>query len=275
MTERTTNAMTAQHGTASGRATGPTTTIAVVAILAVPLAGAWLWSTGAFRDPWQALLPVTFAMPIAAVLLWAALATLTRTALPTRPGAVPWNAVSKAFHWAMAAMILGTSALYYYIHFMDVSPAVPGGRAEYSRLLQIHKSLGLTVLALVGLRWLWNRTHPRPPEHAASHAQARLARRAHAAIYLLMIGVPLAGWCASMTYGGKTKYFGLFELPQWLPKDKALVEFFHPAHTYLAWTLLAIVMLHVVAACWHHVKAKDATLVQMLPGRARGGDGSR
>jgi cytochrome b561 len=89
----------------------------------------------------------------------------------------------------------------------------------------------------------------------------------HGLVYLLMVAVPVFGWAASMTYGAKTTFFDLFTLPMWLGKDETLVKFFHPGHRYLAWTLLALVGLHVAAALWHHAIKRDATLWRMLPGR--------
>jgi len=35
----------------------------------------------------------------------------------------------------------------------------------------------------------------------------------HRLLYGFMLIVPLLGWTASMTYCGKTSFFGLFELP--------------------------------------------------------------
>jgi cytochrome b561 len=241
--------------------------IVVVAVLAAPTGATWAYATGAFTGLPQFLVPLTFATPAIAFLVWTALTAITGSGLPPRPDAVAWHVVSKALHWSMALLILGTTALFYFMHFMDFTGDRPAVRAEFSRLLQIHKSLGLAVLALVAFRWAWNRRRPRPPEHAGSPAERRIARAAHRAIYGLMAAVPLAGWCSSMTYGASTRWFGLFEVPSWLPKDEALVKIFHPAHTYLAWALLALVALHVAAALWHHWGRRDATLVQMLPGR--------
>lgn len=91
-------------------------------------------------------------------------------------------------------------------------------------------------------------------------------------IYLGMLAVPFLGWSASMTYGGRTHFFGLFELPVLLPKNIEWANILQPAHIWAAWTLLALVGLHVVAALWHHFIKKDATLVQMLPRVTRGAD---
>ncbi|MGA0800831.1 MAG: cytochrome b, partial [Steroidobacteraceae bacterium] len=64
---------------------------------------------------------------------------------------------------------------------------------------------------------------------------------------------------------GRTFFFGLFELPVWLPKNLEWANVLQPAHIWLAWGMLAVVGVHVVASLWHHFVKKDATLVQMMP----------
>jgi cytochrome b561 len=112
----------------------------------------------------------------------------------------------------------------------------------------------------------WNLAVRRPPLVGVDSAAQRLALSAvHVTLYALMLAVPVVGWFASMTYGGKTSFFGLYELPMLFGKDDDLVKLFYPAHTYGAWILLALVGLHAAAAVWHHAVKRDATLVRMLP----------
>jgi cytochrome b561 len=241
-------------------------------LLLAPVAGLVAWQAGSFSQPaqfWQAL---PFAWPALAIGSWILLAWLLRIPLAGRPGVVPWTAVSKFFHWVMALSILGTTALMYYMVNMGDLATDTVLRAEYSRLLRLHKSLGLLVLFLVVLRFAWNRIHPRPPLPAGiSPAQRSSALGAHHALYALMLCVPLVGWTASMTYGARTSFFGLFEMPVWLPKSEKWVAILQPAHIYMARGLLALVGIHLAAALWHHFGKRDATLVQMLPGKPRRG----
>lgn len=241
-------------------------TIAAFVVLALPPMAAFaLYFAGAFTGPLQLLQPLPFAWLAASVGLWL-LASLVLGLKPRpRPGARPWSAVSKLFHWIMALAVLGTTALMYYIvNLGDLND--PPVRAEYSRLFRLHKSLGLIALSLVAFRFAWNRTRERPQlPGGMSSAQRRLAALTHGMLYAGLLFVPLIGWMASMTYGGRTHFFGLVELPVWLPKNEAWAAILQPAHIYLAWGLLGLVGLHVAAALWHHFVRRDATLVQMLP----------
>lgn len=245
---------------------------AVVAfcLLLAPLIGLWALATGRLTGPMQLLQPLPFAWPAVAVAAWIALAALLRLRPASRPATRPWSAASKAFHWVMALAVLSTTALMYYIaNFGDLQTDTVA-RAEYGRLLQLHKSIGLLVLFLVAFRFAWNRLRERPPLPATQTAAQRLAVRvAHGSLYAMMLVVPLLGWTASMTYGGKTRFFGLFELPVWLPKDIDWANRLQPAHIWLAWAMLALVGVHLAAALWHHLVRRDATLVQMLPDTGR------
>ncbi len=139
-------------------------------------------------------------------------------------------------------------------------------RGEYVELLRLHKSIGLIVLFLVVLRFAWNRHRTRPALPAAlSASQRRLALGAHHLLYALMLAIPLLGWFASMAYGGRTHFFGLFELPGFLGKDVDAAVLYRNGHIWLGWLLFAVLALHVAAALWHHFVKRDATLSQMLP----------
>ncbi len=102
-----------------------------------------------------------------------------------------------------------------------------------------------------------------------SEAQITASKASHHFLYLAMFIVPLLGWMASMTYGGRTFFFGLFEMPVWLPKNIEWANILQPAHIWLAWGMLAVVGIHTLAALWHHFVKKDATLAQMLPDTGR------
>src|SRR3546814_10324595 len=63
---------------------------------------------------------------------------------------------------------------------------------------QLHKSVGITVLALSLIRLGWRLGHAWPPFPAAMPRWERvLARGTHILFYVLMIGVPLLGWAAA------------------------------------------------------------------------------
>jgi len=243
--------------------------IIVGSVALAPLVGLWALQSELLVSTRQLLQILLFAWPATIAAGWIILSAVTGTAPSSRPALQPWSMVSKLLHWVMAFAILGTTALMYYmINIGDLTVDVY--RAQYSRLLKTHKSLGLLVLFLVALRFFWNRRQARPPLPAEMpRSQVIASKASHFTLYLLMLVVPLLGWMASMTYGGRTFFFGLFEMPVWLPKNIDWANVLQPAHIWMAWGLLAIVGVHLLAALWHHFIRRDATLVQMLPETGR------
>jgi cytochrome b561 len=213
-----------------------------------------------------------FAIPLFLVALWM-VAGVFGARLAPRPGSDRWHIVSKIFHWVMAFSILGTTALMYYSQTYEALAAEdPAMRAEYAELLKWHKSIGLIVLFLVLFRLAWNRSRPRPalPSGLAA-GQRRAALGAHHLLYLLMFLVPLFGWMASMAYGGRTRFFDLFEMPQWLDKNLETVNIYYYGHMWMGWVLFAALATHLAAALWHHFVRQDETLARMLPWGRRNG----
>lgn len=243
--------------------------VILLSLALAPLFGVLAWQAGwltGLTQLWQILL---FAWPASIVVFWVVFSRLFDVAIESRASAVSWSAVSKFFHWFMALCMFGTAALMYYmVNIGDLEDPVL--RAEYSFLLKQHKSVGLIVLFLVVFRFIWNRLQARPPlPEGVTRAQHLGSKASHYFLYLAMLVVPLLGWMASMTYGGRTFFFGLFELPVWLPKNMDWAYVLQPAHIWGAWIMFGVVALHAVAALWHHFVRRDATLVQMLPESGR------
>ena len=170
---------------------------------------------------------------------------------------VRYNPISVVFHWLMAAIIVATWSIAIVVSDMPLSPARITG---YSW----HKWLGVTVFFLVILRLVWRATHPAPQlEIKMPVWQERAMQLTHFALYLLMIVIPLVGWLMSSAKGYTVNYFGLFELPDLLSKDKALGHQLKDLHEYLADVLVALVCLHVLAALKHQFIDKDGLLSRM------------
>ena len=170
---------------------------------------------------------------------------------------VRYNPISVVFHWLMAAIIVATWSIAIVVSDMPLSPARITG---YSW----HKWLGVTVFFLVLLRLVWRATHPAPQLEIKMPAwQERAMQLTHFALYLLMMVIPLVGWLMSSAKGYTVNYFGLFELPDLLSKDKALGHQLKDLHEYLADVLVALVSLHVLAALKHQFIDRDGLLSRM------------
>ena len=77
--------------------------------------------------------------------------------------------------------------------------------------------------------------------------------------------MPLTGWTMSSARGFPVSWFGLFQLPDLVPKNKTLYHILDDTHVVLAWTLGSIAVVHLGAALRHHFMLKDDVLRRMLP----------
>jgi cytochrome b561 len=180
-----------------------------------------------------------------------------------RSNADRWGTVAKAFHWTIALAILGNGV---FGLLMDLSRS-PMQKINW---LALHKSIGLTVLALALLRLLWRWLDGRPREAPAPRWQQWSARAVHVLLYALIVAIPLSGWWFNSVTGKPLQWFKQFNLPALAQKDDTLRHLAHGVHEYLFWFLLLVLVVHVGAALKHHVFDNDNVLRRMLPfGRPR------
>jgi cytochrome b561 len=171
-----------------------------------------------------------------------------------------YGGVAIALHWILALGIL----LQVWLGFQ--LDDIPRGTPERSAWVNFHKSVGISLAALILVRLAWRVTHPPPPLPATMPSWERLAARAsHALLYACMIGVPLAGYVASNFSKFGIKYFGLVTLPPWGIDDKAIYAVFNTAHRILALVFAALILLHIAAALKHALVDRDGMTRRMWP----------
>lgn len=189
-----------------------------------------------------------------------------------------YTAVAVALHWAIAAAILANLGLGWWMGEAIEDQATA---AQAIAAFQLHKSLGLTVLALSLLRLAWRLAHRPPSLPEAMRPWERFAARSvHWAFYALMLVLPLSGWLYASTQWREdsplavpTLWFGLFEVPHLFGLDELahaarrdLAHDLRDAHEMLAWSLAALLALHVGAALKHRLVERDAVFASMRPG---------
>ncbi|MGY3039711.1 cytochrome b561 [Rhodanobacter sp. TND4EL1] len=180
-----------------------------------------------------------------------------------RSNARQWGTISKSFHWIIALAILG-NGLFGLLMDLAHSPM------QKINWLALHKSIGLTVLALALLRILWRLSERRPVEEPAPRWQQLSARVVHGVLYVMIVMIPLSGWWFNSVTGKPLQWFKQFNLPALAAKNDELRPFAHAVHEYLFWFLILVLVAHVGAALKHHVFDHDNVLRRMLPfGRPR------
>lgn len=187
-----------------------------------------------------------------------------------RDSAIRYGIVAMTLHWLIAVAILFMIAFGFYL------VRLPKGDPSLFPLVQVHKSIGLTILVLSVLRLGWRLINPVPPlPDTLSPLMKFVARATHVALYVLIIVIPLSGWAfvSASPLGFPTLWFGWFRWPHIsflaaLPRAEKLhiVGTLFTTHAYLAFAAAFLIALHAGAALMHHFLLKDDTLRRMLPG---------
>lgn len=180
---------------------------------------------------------------------------------PPLPTHSRYSSVAIGLHWSIAALII-----------VNLTLGIGHdafGKASVRTVMDVHKSIGLTVLALSLIRLGWRLGHPVPPLPVTVPGWQVLAMKTtHYFMYLAMIALPLSGWLMSSAFEKRMplKFFWLFEVP-FLPvkQGKAAMGLWHETHEILGFSMIAVLILHVLAALKHHLIDKDDVFVRMLP----------
>ncbi|WP_064697408.1 cytochrome b [Rhizobium aegyptiacum] len=170
-----------------------------------------------------------------------------------------YGAIAQGLHWLIAALV---GALFAIGWFMTSLPPSP----DTIKVFNLHKSIGVAVLALMLLRVGWRLLSPPPPLPSSMSWIAQCAAKlCHLALYLLLFAQPLVGLLHSGAANFPVVVFGLFTLPALGVPDDALKQRLEDVHGLLAWITLVVIALHVGAALRHHLLLKDGVLRRMLP----------
>lgn len=175
-----------------------------------------------------------------------------------RSSATTWGVVTRVFHWGMLVLFAGILSVGYYMTDLPLGP-------QKLKVYALHKSVGLTLLALAALRLAWRLGERRPLPSPMPAWQAWAASAAHVALYALMFLIPLTGWLYNSAAGFPLQWFHLFNLPALHASDPALKSLAKELHETGAALLIVLGLAHGAAALKHHFIDHDGTLASMLP----------
>lgn len=174
-----------------------------------------------------------------------------------RNSKLQWGAAARLFHWIGAAVV---AVLIGHGWWMTHQAVREQRFANYGW----HADLGYIFLALLLARLVWKLINPTPDLPADSKAWERaLAHAVHWLLYGLMLVTAGLGWGLAGTF---RRPLGDFALPA-IVADRTLHETLEPWHRVASYTLLAVVVLHVAAALWHHFVQRNDILRRMLGAR--------
>ncbi|NWH07112.1 MAG: cytochrome b/b6 domain-containing protein [Alphaproteobacteria bacterium] len=175
-----------------------------------------------------------------------------------------WTISQRIIHWLTALCVLIAAGIALYL----LNPpdwSEPYVRRYYAGIAY-HKLLGVTGLALVLLlAALGKRGRRRPGGPIMRFAAAGV----QVCLILFTALSAFSGYIANSFFGGALWLPGLGSLPSPLPYNESLGGLFTSAHQWLAYGVLFLIALHVVAALTHLFVLRDDVFSAMVTGGRR------
>lgn len=185
-----------------------------------------------------------------------AIMTATEPKLP-EPRTFHW--ATRIVHWLSALTVFGLFGSGLWMVGLDYY------HTWYQTAPNWHRSVGL-ILALATIVRLVLYVLPRPGAQV-SHPQwqRRAALMLKLVMLMLLFTMFVSGYLISTATGDPIDVFGLVSVPS-LIQFEHLEEYAGDVHEWSAWTLIALVGVHALAALKHHFIDRDTTLTRMTFG---------
>ncbi|GGD67677.1 cytochrome b [Lacimicrobium alkaliphilum] len=168
-----------------------------------------------------------------------------------------WGASLIIVHWLSALAVFGLFALGWWMvdltYYSDWYRTAP----------HTHKSVGILLALLTLFRLFWRATHKRPAP-LGNKVERRTSGLAHKLIYMLLILLFTSGYLISTADGRGIEVFDWFTVPGFGSVIENQEDLAGDIHEWLAYTLIALAVLHALAALKHHLINKDKTLTRMI-----------
>ena len=170
-----------------------------------------------------------------------------------------YGLISRLVHWIMALAIptmfalgLWMVTLNYYSPYYRTAP-------------DIHRSVGMLLLILLVLRFLWRLANPKPDDAELSPLERVASRAVHWGFYPLLFALMVSGYLISTADGRPIQVFNWFSVPSLIHK-KGLEDAAGEVHEVLAYVTMLLVVLHAAAALKHHFIDHSSILKRMWSG---------
>ena len=170
----------------------------------------------------------------------------------------------RLLHWLVAGAVLLSLASGLTLGFLGFEGAVDLiGETPTNVLYGSHKTLGVLILLMMALRVITRLYFAVPDYVPPLNAFERVVSTSvHHLLYLALIVMPLIGWSATASGGFPVEFF-IWQLPGFIGKDEQLSELLFMLHEWLAWIILALVVLHVSGAMFHWKIKRDNVMKRM------------
>jgi cytochrome b561 len=168
----------------------------------------------------------------------------------------------RVLHWLTALCMFVVIPLAWYMTNLDRHDPMRGN------WVNLHKSIGLTILLLTLIRVVTRLSGTAPPLPATIPSfEQTLAHIGHGLLYVILFAMPISGYINSYGGGHAVNWFWLFQVPAVVPQDKALGHLGSRVHYLLAYLTYALIAGHVLAVIYHQL-IQRIDLLGRMTGRA-------
>jgi cytochrome b561 len=170
-----------------------------------------------------------------------------------------WGLISILLHWLCALVVIGLFVSGLWMVGLDYYSS-----KWYKIAPHWHKSVGVLLVAVMGLRLLWRFYAGRPGDIKEHKRWERfLSHLTHFLLYTLVLSMFLSGYLIVTADGRSLEVFNWFTVPSIWERDD-LEDIAGYIHLWVAYSIILLAVLHALAAIKHHVIDKDVTLIRML-----------
>jgi cytochrome b561 len=170
-----------------------------------------------------------------------------------------YGATAKVFHWIIVALI----ALQLPVGWLmpDIRRGMSPGSA-----MSLHISIGITILFLIVLRFVWRVAHPVASESYLPGWQRISSELVHWLLYLAVLLTTATGWLFESARGWAVNVYGIFPLPRLVEEGSPVGDALGEWHSTTVWVLVILMSVHILAAFAHLLIYKDRVMHRMLTG---------
>lgn len=172
-----------------------------------------------------------------------------------------YSNVNVAFHWITAALVI--FQIWLGLSFADMAQG-----PERASLFTWHRTIGAIILLVVLARLTYRLANPPPPYPPELPKWERVAGTwNHRLFYLLLIALPIGGVLAvsGLTPGPTITLLGGVAIPKIPGISKDIGELAGNVHSAAAWLLMALIVLHILAALKHQFLDRNRAAGRMPP----------
>jgi cytochrome b561 len=173
-----------------------------------------------------------------------------------------YGVVSRLFHWLMAVAIFGMFGLGVWMVRLDYySP-------YYNAAPDFHRSFGILLLFALLVRWAWRAANPKPSADGLTPLEQKISYTVHWGFYVLLLGLMISGYLITTPDGQPIDVFGWFDVPS-LVQMRGLEDRAGYVHRLVAYVVIALAVVHSLAALKHHYFDRSNVLRRMWLGPPR------